>query len=155
MLISDFARRAELPIDTVRYYVRLGLLRPESSSKGGQRPYQIFSAEHLLAAKIIRTAQSLGMSLKEVVAISEQRRAGGMTTQRSVEVLRAQLDRLETKAAEVAAMKRYLLAKIDWLNDGEFGPAPDFEPRTPKSAATGRRPAATRQPMQPAHPLPT
>ncbi len=126
MLISDFARRAGLSTDTVRYYVRLGLLRPETNGKGGARPYQVFTAEHLLAARIIRTAQSLGMPLKEILAISQQRRAGRMTTERSVQVLRAQLDRLETKAAELAAMQGYLRAKIDWLNGGETGPQPDF-----------------------------
>ena len=80
----------------------------------------------LLAAKIIRTAQSLGMPLKEILAISQQRRAGKMTTERSVQVLRAQLERLELKAAELVAMQGYLRAKIDWLSGGETGPQPDF-----------------------------
>jgi MerR family transcriptional regulator, copper efflux regulator len=127
MLISDFARRAGLTPDTVRFYVRLGLLRPEASGKGGGRPYQIFTAEHLQAAKVIRTAQSLGMSLKEIAAISEERRAGRMTVDRSVEVLNTQLDRLAIKTAELVAMKAYLRAKIDWLKSGEQEPGPDFE----------------------------
>jgi MerR family transcriptional regulator, copper efflux regulator len=126
MLISQFARRAGLSTDTVRYYVRLGLLRPESNGKGGARPYQIFTAEHLLAARIIRTAQSLGMSLKEISAISQERRSGGMNKDRSIQVLRAQLDRLESKAAELTAMKAYLLAKIDWLVGDEAGPPPEL-----------------------------
>ena len=128
MLISQFARRAGMSTDTVRYYVRLGLLRPEFDGKGGARPYQVFTAEHLLAARIIRTAQSLGMSLKEVDAISRERRAGAMSKDRSVEVLRAQLGRLESKAAELAAMRAYLNAKIDWLEGGEAGPPPDLSP---------------------------
>jgi MerR family copper efflux transcriptional regulator len=127
VLISDFARRAGLTPDTVRFYVRLGLLRPETSVKGGARPYQVFTAEHLLAAKIIRTAQSLGMALKEIAAISEARRAGDMTRDRSIETLTAQLDRLEIKNAELVAMKSYLNAKIAWLKRGEQGPPPDFE----------------------------
>jgi DNA-binding transcriptional MerR regulator len=126
MLISEFARRAGLTPDTVRFYVRLGLLRPEAGAKGGQRPYQIFTAEHLQAAMIIRTAQSLGMSLKEIAAISQERRAGRMTRERSVEVLSAQFGRLERKAAELIAMKGYLTAKIAWLKGGEKGPPPDF-----------------------------
>jgi MerR family copper efflux transcriptional regulator len=127
MLISNFARRAGLTTDTVRYYVRLGLLRPETDGKGGANPYQVFDAEHLLAARIIRTAQSLGMSLKEISAISQERRAGRMSKARSIEVLRAQLDRLEVKAAELAAMRTYLRAKVDWLSGGEKGPAPELE----------------------------
>ena len=126
MLISDFSRQAGLTPDTVRFYVRLGLLRPETSSKGGEHPYQVFTSEHLQAAAIIRTAQSLGMSLKEIAAISQERRAGRMTTDRSIEVLNAQLGRLETKAAELVAMQGYLRAKIGWLRRGQKGAPPDF-----------------------------
>jgi DNA-binding transcriptional MerR regulator len=126
VLISDFARRAGLTPDTVRFYVRLGLLRPETSAKGGARPYQVFTAEHLQATRIIRTAQSLGMSLKEVAAISAERRSGRMTPARSVAVLETQLDRLKTKSAELVAMQGYLRAKIDWLKGGEKGAPPDF-----------------------------
>jgi MerR family transcriptional regulator, copper efflux regulator len=126
VLISDFARRAGLTPDTVRFYVRLGLLRPETSAKGGARPYQVFTAEHLQATRIIRTAQSLGMSLKEVAAISAERRAGRMTPARSAAVLETQLDRLSIKSAELVAMQGYLRAKIDWLKGGEKGAPPDF-----------------------------
>jgi hypothetical protein len=67
------------------------------------------------------------MSLKEIAAISAERRAGRMTRDRSVAVLSGQLARLDSKAAELAAMKGYLRAKIAWLGGGEKGPAPDFE----------------------------
>jgi MerR family copper efflux transcriptional regulator len=126
MLISDFAERAGLTSDTVRFYVRLGLLRPETGAKGGARPYQLFTAEHLRAAKVIRTAQSLGMSLKEIASISDERRAGRMTTDRSIVFLTQQLERLERKAAELSAMQGYLHAKIDWLKHGEKGAPPDL-----------------------------
>jgi MerR family copper efflux transcriptional regulator len=51
--------------------VRRGLLTPETNGKGGRNPYQVFTAEHVRAAKFICTAQSLGLSLK-VAAIGCQ-----------------------------------------------------------------------------------
>jgi DNA-binding transcriptional MerR regulator len=118
-------------------------LRPETGGKGGSNPYQVFTAEHLLAAKIIRTAQSLGMSLKEIAAMSEQRRAGRMSVDRSVEILRAQLARLQAKEAELAVLQAYLRAKIAWLRGGQKGAPPDldsFSERAPgKLRATARR----------------
>jgi len=66
------------------------------------------------------------MSLKEINALSQMRRAGGMTRTRSIEVLASQLDRLEAKATELAAMRTYLRAKIDWLSGGEIGAPPDL-----------------------------
>ena len=127
MLISDFARRAGLSTDTVRYYVRVGLLRPEAGAKGGRNPYQIFTAEHLLTAKVIRTSQSLGMSLKEIAAMSDERRAGRTSVAKSVAILRAQRDRLADQEARLQAMKAYLDAKIGWLRRGQKGLPPDFD----------------------------
>jgi MerR family copper efflux transcriptional regulator len=49
--------------------VRRGLLTPETNGKGGRNPYQVFTAEHVRAAKFICTAQSLGLSLKDLAAI--------------------------------------------------------------------------------------
>ncbi len=126
MLISEFARRAELSTDTVRFYIRKGLLAPETGMKGGSNPYQIFTAEHVRIARIIRLAQSLGMSLKEISAIGEEHRAGRITRERSIEIMSAQLRKLEEKAAELDAMAGYLRAKLAWLNGGEQGPEPDF-----------------------------
>ncbi len=127
MLISEFARRTGLTTDTVRFYVRRGLLTPETNGKGGRNPYQLFTADHVRAAKIIRTAQSLGMSLKEIAAISQARRAGRMSRDRSIAVLTAQLHEVEAKARQVAALRRYLSAKLEWLAGGEQGSPPDVE----------------------------
>ena len=42
MLISEFARRTALSVDTVRYYVRAGLMTPQQGTRGGRNPYQEF-----------------------------------------------------------------------------------------------------------------
>ncbi|HTJ57217.1 MAG TPA: MerR family transcriptional regulator [Devosiaceae bacterium] len=127
MLISEFAQTTGLSRDTVRFYVRLGLLLPESNGKGGRNPYQSFTAAHVRAARIIRVAQSLGLPLKDIAAIGAERRAGRMTRERSIAVLAGQLEVLEAKGEELAAMTAYLRAKIEWLAGGEAGPPPDFE----------------------------
>jgi DNA-binding transcriptional MerR regulator len=126
MLISEFARATGLPVDTVRFYVRRGLLAPETNGKGGRNPYQIFTAEHVRETRLIRMAQSFGMSLKEIAAIGEEHRRGGITRERSIELMSAQLARLERKAAEMEALSGYLRAKLAWLEGGEQGPEPDF-----------------------------
>ncbi|HVX76177.1 MAG TPA: MerR family transcriptional regulator [Bradyrhizobium sp.] len=126
MLISEFARAAGLSTDTVRFYVRRGLLVPELGGKGGRNPYQVFTEEHVRDARIIRLAQSLGMSLKEIALLGQEYRAGGMTRERSIEILSGQLSRLEQKARELDALASYLRTKIAWLENGEKGPEPDL-----------------------------
>jgi MerR family copper efflux transcriptional regulator len=126
MLISEFARRSGLTTDTVRFYVRRGLLTPEKTG-AGRHPYQVFTADHVRAARIIRTAQSLGMSLKEIAAISRSRREGRMSRDRSIEILQAQLRVIEAKAGQADALRLFLRAKLDWLAGGEKGLPPDVE----------------------------
>jgi MerR family copper efflux transcriptional regulator len=43
MLISEFVRRTGLARETVRYYVRFGLLQPQATQKGGRHPYLMFT----------------------------------------------------------------------------------------------------------------
>jgi MerR family transcriptional regulator, copper efflux regulator len=110
MLISKFAQA----MDTVRFYVRRGLLKPETNGKGGRK--------HVRTARIIRTAQSLGMSLKEIAAISEEySEGGGLSRERSIEIMGTQLQRLDQKAAELDAMAAYLRAKLARLGRASRG----------------------------------
>src|SRR6202795_2212567 len=127
MLISDFARLTGLTRDTVRLYSRLGLLRPRTNGKGGRHPYSAFTDEDVRAAEVIRISQSLGMSLKEIAAFNEERRAGHLTCERRAEIMSAQLVSLEAKASELEMMTSYVRAKIVWLKGGQQGPEPDFE----------------------------
>jgi MerR family copper efflux transcriptional regulator len=126
MLISEFARVTGLSRDTVRFYARLGLLHPKTNGKGGRHPYSVFTDKDIQAAEVIRISQSLGMSLKEIAAFSEERRKGHLTRERRVKIMSAQLVSLETKAAELQAMISYVRKKIDWLSFGEQGLQPDF-----------------------------
>jgi MerR family transcriptional regulator, copper efflux regulator len=136
MLISEFARVTGLPRDTVRFYARLGLLQPKTNGKGGRHPYSVFTDKDIQAAEVIRIAQTLGMSLKEIAAFTEERRKGRLTRERRVEIMSEQVVSLEAKATELEAMISYMRAKIDWLTLGEQGQQPDFGSYTRGSRIT-------------------
>ncbi len=126
VLISEFARVTGLTPDTVRFYVGRGLLRPETGAKGGANPYQIFTAEHVEIVRMVRMAQSLGFSLREIAALNEEYLGGGITRERSIAILSQQLRRLEEKAEQLNAMSAYLRAKVAWLERDDPGPEPSF-----------------------------
>jgi len=131
MLISEFAEVTGLTVDTVRFYIRRGLLDPEVGAKGGRNPYQIFTDEHVRTARLIRMAQALGMSLKEISAVSEEHRKGLITPGRSIELMEIQLARLEARKAELDAMGNYMRAKLAWLHAGSPGTEPSFSDFVP------------------------
>ncbi len=150
MLISEFARTTGLSTDTVRFYVRRGLLKPLAGSKGGSNPYQIFTAQHVQMARMIHMGQSLGFSLREIEALNAEYETKRMTASRGAEILRGQLVRLEEKAAHINAMMSYIRAKVAWVEGGEKGSEPNFtdyaeKVRKPNGSRRAHAPAARRK----------
>ncbi|GJD58675.1 MerR family transcriptional regulator [Methylobacterium dankookense] len=126
VLIGEFAQRTGLSQDTVRFYVRKGLLSPRSGARGGRNPYQIFSERDVSTALMIRFAQSLGMPLKEIADIASELLSDGLSAEREVEIIDTQVARLEQKAADLARLLGYLHAKRDWMMRGKPGDEPRF-----------------------------
>jgi len=127
MLISEFARAADLPVDTIRFYITKGLLKPERSAKGGSNPYQVFRKEDVTAARMIRLQQTLGYSLSEILELNEEYRAGEHSPERTIEVLQLQIARLEERKAALDRALSFLRGKVDWIKAGKPEGAPRLE----------------------------
>src|SRR5580692_5931214 len=63
MTIGDLAKSAGVPVSTVRFYERRGLLKPDGRTQSNYRTYSARTAERL---KFIRAAQATGFSLKDI-----------------------------------------------------------------------------------------
>jgi DNA-binding transcriptional MerR regulator len=63
MSIGELARVAGVPVSTVRFYERRGLLKADARTIANYRSYSARSAERL---KFIRAAQATGFSLKDI-----------------------------------------------------------------------------------------
>lgn len=61
--IGEVSRRAGVTEQTVRYYERLGLLRPERRSSSG---YRLYGDAELGRLRFIRRARAIGISLEEI-----------------------------------------------------------------------------------------
>ncbi|MGK6315881.1 MerR family transcriptional regulator [Neorhizobium sp. DT-125] len=127
MMISEFAKATGLPIDTIRFYITKGLLKPERGKKGGSNPYQMFTRDDVTAARMIRLQQALGYSLGEILSLNEEYRAGEHSSKRTLEVLKSQIARLEERKAALDAALSFLRGKVKWIEDGKPNDAPRLE----------------------------
>lgn len=127
MLISEFAKATELPVDTIRFYITKGLLKPERSVKGGSNPYQVFNPDDVTTARMIRLQQTLGYSLAEILALNEEYRAGAQSPEHTIKVLQTQIERLEERQAGVNAALSFLRGKVEWIKAGKPDDAPRLE----------------------------
>jgi MerR family transcriptional regulator, redox-sensitive transcriptional activator SoxR len=105
--IGEVARRIGLRPSAVRYYERVGLLRPAPRA-GGQRRYDA-AALHRLSA--IRLAQRAGFSLDEIRQLFEaERRPGGAGWRGLVE---SKLREVRARMDEFQVMERMLLESLE------------------------------------------
>ncbi|HFX0594338.1 TPA: MerR family transcriptional regulator [Pseudomonas aeruginosa] len=126
MLISEFSRCVDLTVDAVRFYVRLGLLKPKTSGKGGSRPYQVFTTEDIETVRLIRMQQMLGYSLRDIAGLLDEYATGKLTPRRTAEVLNEQLCRLREQRDHLDRMTAYVSAKLKWVETGKGSP-PKFD----------------------------
>jgi MerR family transcriptional regulator, redox-sensitive transcriptional activator SoxR len=105
--IGEVARRVGLRPSAVRYYERVGLLRPAPRA-GGRRRYDA-SALHRLSA--IRMAQRAGFTLDEIKQLFEaERRPGGASWRALVE---GKLREVRARIEEAQVMERMLLESLE------------------------------------------
>lgn len=139
MTIGELARAADVGVETIRYYERLGLLR-QPPAQGGYRRYD--EAE-LRKLRYIRNAKSLRLSLKDIAALQRQL-AGGPQFCVAVRALVAKrLEEVERQAAELNVLRGELRAFLTRCSqrpaDQPCPVAADLgSPITPASAAASR-----------------
>ncbi len=64
--VTQLARHADVTSDAVRYYVRLGLLKPVRDPCNG---YRLFKKEDVKRLRFIRQAKGLGYTLDDIAQI--------------------------------------------------------------------------------------
>lgn len=66
--VNELAIRAEAPAHVVRYYARIGLLKPKRQQENG---YRLFGKQDARRLRFIRLAKKLGFTLGEIREITE------------------------------------------------------------------------------------
>ncbi|MCL2071386.1 MAG: MerR family transcriptional regulator [Oscillospiraceae bacterium] len=98
--ISDFAKFSRTTTDTLRHYDKIGLLSPVLR---GENNYRYYSIGQLAVVNVIRTLQSLGMTLDEIKKLSDYRTPEHMT-----ETLTTQIDKIDAKIEEWVRARKLL-----------------------------------------------
>lgn len=104
MRIGEIADCAHVPVSTIRYYERVGVL-PEPARARGQRCYDSSVLDELAA---IKSAQKLGFSLEEIKGLLGIFRSGGEPSEECRSLAMQKLRELDQMIVEAQAMKQIL-----------------------------------------------
>jgi DNA-binding transcriptional MerR regulator len=104
--ISVLAESLGLRPDTLRYYDRLGLLRPSGRSDAGYRLYDEDAVERL---RFIRGAQRMGLRLSDIAELLEVRDRGQCPCGHTSLLVQRRLVEVNAEMRALTAVKRQLL----------------------------------------------
>src|SRR5688500_3520651 len=110
MKIGELAQKAEVNIDTVRYYERQGLLPAPQRLRSGYRQYEPQDVSRL---RFVRRAKALGFTLIEIRDLLElsSHREKDMASMKAAAMLK--LDDVEEKLAELTRIRNGLKTLVE------------------------------------------
>ncbi len=101
MKVSELAREAGVTAETVRHYIREGLLRPERNPDNG---YQLFHDADLRRLRFIQRARTLGFGVAEIREILEQSDQGDSPCPLVRDLLAKRLPEIRARIRELEAL---------------------------------------------------
>jgi DNA-binding transcriptional MerR regulator len=104
--VGDVAERAEVGVQTLHYYERLGLLPKPNRSLSN---YRLYSPEAPRRVQFIKKAQGLGFTLAEIKEVLDLRKRSRAPCRRVAEVGRKHLRELDARIAALQAFRRALM----------------------------------------------
>ncbi len=105
MKIGEIAERVGASVKTIRYYDRVGVLRPQERSASG---YRLYAEDALERYRFVRAAQALGLRLGEIREILALRDRGETPCQFVAQLIAARAAELDARIAELLALRREL-----------------------------------------------
>ncbi len=109
MTIAEVSRQYNVPVDTLRYYERIGLLPPVNRSKSGFRDYTEGDCQWVSFIKCMRSAGIPVEALIDYVTLFQQ---GDATREARRQILVEQRELLQARVEEQQRTLDYLSRKI-------------------------------------------
>ncbi len=106
LTIGRLARLTGMETKTLRYYDRVGLVRPGARTAARYRLYDEGAADRL---QFIRRAKALGMSLADISRILAVRDQGVAPCQHVLDLVTRNTARLETQIQHLKSLRRDLI----------------------------------------------
>ena len=105
MTISELAKKANVNVQTIRYYESLKLLPPPKRSPSG---YRLYTLDYLQNIRFIKNAQKLGFSLEEIGKLVLLRFDGTSMGAEVKSLIKDKVSLLEDEIHNLQLTKKYL-----------------------------------------------
>jgi DNA-binding transcriptional MerR regulator len=123
MQIGELSDTAGVPIDTIRFYEKRGLLNGQHFIRKENR-YRDYAETAVDRLRLIRQAQMIGLTLSEICQFIDAWESDALTLEQKVAFLEHKIEDIDARIAQLEQTKGYVRKKIEGLL-AECAPAPE------------------------------
>lgn len=127
LLISQLSRHLNIPVPTIRYYERRGLLSP---SRRTQSQYRVYAQDAQDRLQFIQKAKKFGLSLEEIKEILDLSSKGIAPCENLKAMVKHHLEELDSHIQEMMHLRQELSRRYEIL-EGQLAisrSGPDHSP---------------------------
>jgi DNA-binding transcriptional MerR regulator len=107
--IGMLAESAGVPVSTVRYYERRGILQPKARTASS---YRLYGPEELERLRFVRLSQSVGFTLDDAALLLQLRDRAPVHKEQVDALVRGRLAKVEEQLAQLAEIKCVMEAAL-------------------------------------------
>jgi len=119
LTVSKISKSTSVTADTIRHYVRIGLLNPKRNQRNG---YKLFKVDDINRVKFISQAKHLGFSLNDISKILNHSHNGESPCPAVREIIQHRIEENKIKLVELVKLQHRMeeaLQKWKEMPDGE------------------------------------
>lgn len=114
LTVNTLAKQSDVPLDTIRYYTRIGLLKP---SRNPQNGYKVYQPADEIRVRFIRAAKDLGFTLAEITQILDEAQHGYSPCPMVREIIVQHIEENRRRIKEMQKMQKKMEKALkDWEN---------------------------------------
>ncbi|GII27063.1 MerR family transcriptional regulator [Planotetraspora mira] len=110
MLIGEFAKRVGVSTDTIRFYGKVGFFSSSRSENG----YRHYTEKDIETADLIASGKSIGFSLREILAFSQEMTEGVLDHARAQESLQSKINLIDERIASLNRVRKLAQQQLDY-----------------------------------------
>ena len=118
LTVNELATQSKVPAHVVRYYTRIGLIKPSGQQENG---YRLFRPRDANRMQFIRMAQQLGFSLSEIKEITQHADEGASPCEGVRRIIQCHIQENRTRIDEMLELQNRMeqaLNKWSHMPDG-------------------------------------
>jgi len=113
MKVNEISKKTGIAPHVIRYYARIGLLKPQRDGNNG---YKLYTHEDMRRLEFIRKTQSIGFTLTEISTLMEQyENEKCKSCEQMYQMLRDHIEQNQQKIDELVQLQQRMeTALIEW-----------------------------------------